>query len=108
MDVLLYCLARAVIAGLQALPLRFVARVGRVGGALAYVLDARHRLVTLANLKLCFSAEKSPEELRALAKENFRRIGENYACAVKTAAMSPEELRPHVQFSGAEKILPRQ
>src|SRR5438034_3259474 len=85
MDMLLYGLARAVIAALQALPLRFVARVGRFGGALAYWLDARHRRVILDNLQLCFGAEKSPKKIRALAKEHFRRLGENYCCAAKTA-----------------------
>jgi len=66
----------------------------------------RHRRVALKNLALCFGQEKSRAEVRALAKENFRRLGENYACAIKTAVMTPAELRPHFEFSGAEKILP--
>jgi lauroyl/myristoyl acyltransferase len=94
----LYILARVVVAFLQALPLRWVARLGRTGGALAWWLDARHRRVALHNLNLCFGNEKSPDEIRALAQENFRCIGENYACAVKTAAMTFEELQPHVEF----------
>ena len=104
MDLLLYGLARAVIAALQALPLRFVARVGRFGGALAFWLDARHRRVILDNLKLCFGAEKSPKKIRALAKENFRRLGENYCCAAKTAGMSNDEIRRVLEVSGAEKF----
>lgn len=106
MDKPLYFLARALVAFLQALPITWVARLGRVGGGLAYWLDARHRRVALKNLTLCFGHEKSSAEVRALAKENFRRIGENYACAIKTVAMTPEELRPHFEFAGAEKILP--
>ena len=93
MDLLLYCLARAVIAFLQALPLRLVARLGRAAGAIAYTLDARHRRAALYNLNLCFGAEMATAQVRALAKENFRRLGENYCCAVKTAAMSPESAR---------------
>lgn len=107
MDQLLYWFARSVVALLQALPLRVVARVGRTGGGLAYWLDARHRRVTLRNLTMCFGQEKSPEEIRAIAKENFRRLGENYIAAIKTAAMSAEELQPHFKFIGAEKLLPR-
>lgn len=98
LDKLLYLVARALVALLQSLPLRFVARLGRFGGALAWWLDARHRRVTLNNLKLCFGNEKSIIEIRALARENFRCIGENYACAVKTAAMTLEELQPQVEF----------
>ncbi len=105
MELLLYLLARALVALIQALPLRWVAWLGRAGGALAYGLDGRHRRVALRNLRLCFARELTPDEIRALAKENFRRIGENYACAVKTAAMSLEEIRPHVEFVAPAQFL---
>lgn len=108
MELLLYLLARSLVAVIQALPLRWVARIGRAGGAIAWWLDARHRRVALRNLTMCFGAEKSPEAIRALARENFRRLGENYASAIKTAVMSPEAMRPHFEFVGAEKILPYQ
>jgi lauroyl/myristoyl acyltransferase len=101
----LYYLARAVVALLQALPLPWVARLGRSGGGLAFWLDARHRRVALRNLTMCFGHEKSPAELRALGRENFRRIGENFACAIKTAAMSFEELRQRVEFVGNARII---
>jgi KDO2-lipid IV(A) lauroyltransferase len=104
MDLLLYCLARAVISALQALPLRVVAHLGRAGGALAWWLDARHRRVALNNLRLCLAAEKSPAAIRALARENFRRIGESFACAVKTAALSDDEIKKVVRAEGVEKF----
>jgi KDO2-lipid IV(A) lauroyltransferase len=104
MATLLYLLARAVVGVLQALPLRLVARLGRAAGALAYVLDARHRRVTIANLTLCFGREKPPVEIRGLARENFRRVGESYCCAIKTAAMSDEEVRQVLEVMGVEKI----
>ncbi len=106
MDAFLFIVARLLIAGLQGLPLRWVARLGRAGGGLAFWLDRRHRRVALANLSLCFGREKSPAEIRALARENFRRIGENFASAVKTASMSVEQLRPHVEFVAPPELLP--
>ena len=57
MEFVLYLLARVVVAFIQALPLTWVARLGRVGGALAYVLDARHRRVAFRNLQMCFGSE---------------------------------------------------
>jgi lauroyl/myristoyl acyltransferase len=55
---------------------------------------------------LCLGAEKSPAEIQALARENFRRIGESFACAVKTAGMTFEELRPRVEFFPPPNLLP--
>ncbi len=104
-DRLLYYLARVLVACLQALPLTWAARAGRVGGALAYWLDARHRRVALRNLAMCFGSVRRPAEIRALARENFRRIGENYVCAVNTATLSREELCPFVEFGVDQKVM---
>jgi KDO2-lipid IV(A) lauroyltransferase len=104
MDVLIYAFARTLVAVIQALPLPFVARFGRAVGGLAFHLSARYRRVVLQNLSLCFGGEKSAAEIEELARENFRRIGENYICAIKTAAMTATELKPHVEFIGAEQL----
>ncbi|HPC60967.1 MAG TPA: hypothetical protein PKX23_09925 [Verrucomicrobiota bacterium] len=105
MDTLLYLIARAVVGLIQALPLRCVARLGRLGGMIAYGLDRRHRRVAVENLARCFGRELSPRQIKRLARENFRRIGENFACAAKTAAMTFEELRPHLEFSDPFRVL---
>jgi lauroyl/myristoyl acyltransferase len=105
MDVLFYPVALALVTLLRVLPLTWVARLGRMGGAIAYWLDGRHRRVARRNLTLCFGAEKSPAEIEAIARENFRRIGENFASAVKTASMSLDRLKPHMTVAGAEKML---
>jgi lauroyl/myristoyl acyltransferase len=105
---ILYLFASGLIRFLQALPVRTVARLGRFGGGLAYTLDARHRKVALRNLQSCFGNEKSAEEIRQLARENFKRIGESYACGIKTAGMPFSELQQHVDFVGAEHIIPSQ
>jgi Kdo2-lipid IVA lauroyltransferase/acyltransferase len=108
MDTVLYLFARGVVVFLQALPLVWVARLGRAGGALMFWLDGRHRNVALKNLTLCFGQEKSPEEIYAIARENFRRIGENFAGAVKTAAMTPWQMLPHFDLTLARSILPHE
>lgn len=107
MNWLLYIIASGLVAVLQAFPVTWVGRFGRGVGALIYWVDGRHRRVAIRNLTLCFGQEKSPAEIRAIARENFRRIGENFASAVKTSSMSPDQLRDHVQFVGVKKILPK-
>lgn len=108
MDWLLYVVALGLVKSLQSLPLHWVVRLGRAGGGLAYWLDARHRRVAVDNLTACFQNEKSPREIRDLSRENFRRLGENYCAALKTASMSWETLRPHLTVRGADRIRPPQ
>ncbi len=104
METVLYFLARGLIWILQKMPLRWVASLGRAGGLVGYWLDKRHRRIAIQNLTHCFGDEKSVNEIQALAKENFRRLGENYACAIRTAFMTNEELRPHIEFGGDGRI----
>lgn len=101
---MLYYLALGVIRTLQALPLVWVAWLGRQAGGLVWLVDARHRRVALENLTHAFKDEKTGPELRALTREHFRRLGENYASAVKTASMKPAALAPHLSFVGAERL----
>lgn len=105
MDAFLYHLARGFITLVQALPLLWVARTGRTIGGLIYWLDARHRQVAQRNLERCFGQERTPAAIRELARENFRRIGENFGCAIKTAVMPLEALEPHLEVSVPDSIL---
>src|SRR6266481_5472289 len=107
-DRLLYLMALVLVRLLQALPLRGVVRLGRCGGALAYIIDGRHRKVALRNLTNCFGDDKSVSEIKTIARENFRRLGENYCCAIKTAGMSFAEVSRHVEFVHGERMLPQQ
>lgn len=107
MSYLAYLLVRALLGLLRLLPLRCIARLGWMGGALACALDGRHWRVAVDNLTQCFGDSKTPEEIRALARENFRRIGESFASAVKTSSMSEAEIRQCVEVAGVEHVLPR-
>ena len=108
MDKLLYFLARTVVAIFQALPLTWVARIGRAGGAIFYFWMRDIAKSSMKNLQLCFAQEKSAEELRAIAKENFKRIGENFCCATKTASMSFDDMQDRIAIRRCEKnFLPK-
>ncbi|HOX02289.1 MAG TPA: lysophospholipid acyltransferase family protein [Candidatus Paceibacterota bacterium] len=105
MDTILYLLARALVSGVQQLPLAWAARLGRAAGAAAFVLDVRHRRIARDNLRLAFGATRSPQQLAQLNREHFRRLGENYACAIRTAAMSADQIRHHLSFLGTDQFL---
>lgn len=88
------------IALIQSLPLTVVARIGRAGGAIAWVLDRRHRKIALQNLERVFGQEKTDLERLAIARENFRRLGENYLTSIKTPVLSAAEMAPHIEIVG--------
>ncbi|MGB0581676.1 MAG: lysophospholipid acyltransferase family protein [Limisphaerales bacterium] len=92
MNTLLYLVARVLIGCIQCLPLRLVALLGRLGGTLGWIIDRRHRNAAVENIQASFP-DRTATEVLAIAKENFKRIGENYACAVKTASMTDEQVR---------------
>jgi KDO2-lipid IV(A) lauroyltransferase len=104
MDYLIYLGVRTLVALFQALPIEWVARIGRIGGAVVYLFDRRHGRITRYNLNLIYGAEKSPAELRALARKNYRNIGEVYCCILKTAAMPDAEVREIMEVRGLEKL----
>lgn len=104
MDHIIYYFARLVIALFQAMPIRWVARLGRFGGGMAFWLDKRHRVVALKNLTMIFAKEKSAGEIRALARENFRRLGEIYCCIMKTAGMSDDGIRSILSVKGGDAL----
>jgi KDO2-lipid IV(A) lauroyltransferase len=106
-NTLIYWLGRGLVAFIGALPLVFVAWVGRKIGGILYLVDASHRKVALKNLTLVFGNEKTAAEIEAIARENFRRLGENYACMVKTYTMPWAKLGPRIELGGMDQVIPR-
>ena len=107
METFLYLFVRALVAVAQCLPLRSLARLGRSAGALTWHFDRRHRQMALDNLAACFP-EKPADEIRAIAKENFRRLGETYLSILKTGGMDAEAISKTLKIEGypqLEKIL---
>jgi KDO2-lipid IV(A) lauroyltransferase len=102
---ILYVPAWLVLRTLQLLPLSLVALIGRALGALAYIIDSRHRTIAITNLAASFP-EKPATEIHAIARENFRRLGENMVCTAKTGVMEFSDLQRRVKLIGAEHVLP--
>lgn len=105
MNTVLYFFARCLIGCVQLLPLKAVALLARSGGYLAWCLDRRHRRISIDNLTQAFP-EMSPGEIRAIARENFKRIGENFACGIKSASLSDDAINKILTLEGADRMPP--
>ncbi|MSU34333.1 MAG: hypothetical protein EXS36_04350 [Pedosphaera sp.] len=104
MDLLAYWLARGLVILVSMIPLRGVARIGRFGGTVAWWIDRRHRHVALANLRIAFPDGKSDQDLVDIARENFRRLGENSLCAIRCTTMTAEQLARHLTWSNLDTL----
>ena len=103
METALYLIARCIIVIISCLPLKLVAWSGRRAGAIAWYLDKRHRNVALQNIQASFP-EKNENEIRKIAQENFRRLGENYASVLKTGCMKNGAISEILTIEGYEVI----
>lgn len=84
--------------------MRWAAHLGRRCGDFMYYVDGRHRRVALRNLTMCFWETRSPAEIVEIAQENFRRIGENICCAVKSTSLDDQALSQFLCFDRNDTI----
>ena len=104
---LLYYPLRALLFLIGLMPVSFVARMGRFFGAIAYLIDKRHRKVSQDNLRLIFGNEWSEKKIKTTARENYLRIVESYFSAISTSQMSNEKALKYVTLHGTEKMRPQ-
>lgn len=104
MDRIVHWIGRTLIAFVQWFPLAGVARAGRALGWVAWHLDRRHRRVALENLTHTLGGERTPAELKAIARENILRLAENYLSLLKIGGMSDDEIERHLEWTGVERL----
>jgi lauroyl/myristoyl acyltransferase len=103
---LLFLPAAAVVSLLQSLPLTWVAWLGRRLGGIAWWLCWHHRRQALVNLDIAYGGELPRAERERIGRENFCRLGEAFACALKTADMDLAEVTGRLQVVGLNKLRP--
>ena len=77
-------------------------RIGSGLGTMAGRLFPARRKVVERNLRIAFGDEKSPEELRRLADEVFRRSGSNLIASLCTAGLDSRRLGEVVRIDNIE------
>ncbi len=105
MDRLVYFIYRAVSRGIALLPLGVSFRFGAMAGGLAYWALAPYRRLALANLSIAFGGEKSPAELRKIARAHFSLLGANLVSSIKVATLSPDEILKLVKIDNLDFFL---
>jgi lipopolysaccharide heptosyltransferase II len=104
LDSIVYLLYRAGSAVVGALPLPFLFLVGEFLGICAWTFSGKYRRLATRNLEIAFANEKSPRELRQLARQHFRRLGANLLCSAKLTQMPPEQILERVEVENIESM----
>jgi lipopolysaccharide heptosyltransferase II len=104
LDFGIYLLYRAGSLVLGALPLRLLFSLGELLGLAAWALHGGYRRLAQRNLAVAFGGEKTPTELRRLARRHFQRLGANLLCSLKLSTMPLEKLAPRLVIENEELI----
>lgn len=73
-------------------------------GECAYFLAIKHKKRALENLRFAFGDEKSEAEIRQLAKEVFRNLGENFFEILCIPKYTPQNIDKYIRIDGLEKV----
>lgn len=104
LDFSIYFLYRAGSAIVNALPLRALFIFGEGLGVCAWIFLRKYRRLALQNLTIAFGKEKSERELRAIARQSFRRLGSNLLCSLKLGVMPLDKIAKHVDVENVDAV----
>lgn len=85
------------------LPWRVVRAAARFLGGMVYHLDKRGRSYALSNLAMAFGTEKSPEEIRRIAKDSYRQFARTMLELFWARNYNRETYRGLVEVEGYDK-----
>jgi KDO2-lipid IV(A) lauroyltransferase len=101
-DRLLFLLAFPFIFLCSLLPPAWAVRIGGWLGRVAFVLDARHRHISLTNLKAAFP-DLSPSERWTIAGRAFENLCKTFLEIPGLARQKPEDIRSRVRYTGVDR-----
>jgi len=103
METVVYLLAHCIVSMASFTPIICLAWLGRQIGHIAWYLDGRHRKVAIDNISAAYP-KMNRLEAKDLAKLHFRRLGETYACILKTGGMNAKQIKKVLTIEGYERI----
>ncbi|PIY84742.1 MAG: hypothetical protein COY77_00895 [Candidatus Omnitrophica bacterium CG_4_10_14_0_8_um_filter_43_18] len=99
-----YVAVRIVSAVFFLLPLKIAVILGGKLGVLIFFLLAKHRLVTIENLKAAFRGQKTDNQIKKIAKQVFQNTGKSAAEFINLPKINSSNIDRLVKAQGLEKI----
>jgi heptosyltransferase II len=104
LDFSIYLLYRAGTAIASAFPVRLLFAIGKFLGLGAWLLLPQYRRLARRNLEIALGTEKSPGELRRIARRNFQWLSANLLCGLKMVSMPMEKLTRHFEAENLDAV----
>jgi KDO2-lipid IV(A) lauroyltransferase len=98
-----YSLVVAIRVLLGWLPAGFDRALGALVGWTFYSVDAGHRRLAIAQLKMAFPS-RPPAEIRAIARATFAHFGRLLVALLEFSRLPPETIRARVEYEGVERV----
>jgi KDO2-lipid IV(A) lauroyltransferase len=98
-----YAAVAMVAATVRTLPRPVSVLIGKTLGYTFYALDRQHRRLTIENLAAAFP-NRSPAELRAIARGVFGHFGSLLTEILRFSGLSREQMLASVEFEGMERV----
>ncbi len=100
----IYIILRIAIVILYVLPIKAAVYLGGRIGVMLFYLLRKYRFLTIENLNIAFSGEKSSQEIFDIAKSVFENLGKNAAEVANLAKINKFNIDRFVDAYGIEKI----
>ncbi len=101
-DRLLYWLAYPILLLCSLLPPSWAVGIGKWAGRLAFLFDARHRHITLTNLRAAFP-DLSASQRWTIARKAFENVGKTFMEIPGLTRQTREEIQARVRYTGPSR-----
>jgi len=99
------CSLYQIFAGLiRFFPRKIILLLGRETGRLFFILDRKHRSIALKNLYTALGKDKTPSEIKNIAKLSFQHFGKAFLDMIHLAQLKPEKRNSFLLTDGLENL----
>jgi Kdo2-lipid IVA lauroyltransferase/acyltransferase len=98
-----YGLVAAVRGVVEVIPSSWARGIGTLVGYVFYVVDAGHRRLAVAQLRMAFPT-RGAAECRAIARATFAHFGRLLVALLEFSRLPVERIRARVEYEGVERV----
>ncbi|MGB3242082.1 MAG: ELM1/GtrOC1 family putative glycosyltransferase [Candidatus Omnitrophota bacterium] len=103
-DLLASLMVRVVNVLFHLMPIRLNLWLARRLGVLAYYLSGRRKQIAYANLKAAFSKEKTPYEIKHIAKNVYVQAAQTFAELLSLTKVNTQYLEKYIKFRHRDRL----